>query len=145
MRFKLPAAGQKDLFSQIEHAGKLAAEQPCALDKLKARVDFEIFRDELLDILGYREREDKGGNAPYDPVFMFRITVLQKYFGLSEEQTEFQAMILSPSMSLESACLAAPVVSRAMRFSSSAEAAGRDLKSEYSDYAKEFSIACLYR
>ncbi len=90
MRFKQPASGQKDLFSQIGHAGKLAAEQPCALDKLKSFVDFEIFRDELLDILGYRNREDKGGNAPFDPVFMFRIAVLQKYFGLSEEQTEFQ-------------------------------------------------------
>lgn len=90
MRFKKPGTGQQDLISQIEHAEKLATEKPCSLDKLNAAIDFEIFRDELLDILGYRNRRDKGGNAPFDPVFMFRIVVLQKYFALSEEQTEFQ-------------------------------------------------------
>lgn len=90
MRFKKPSTAPQDLFSQIEHAAKLAKEMPCPLDKLAAAVDFEMFRDVLLDALGYRDRVDKGGNAPFDPVFMFRIVVLQKYFGLSEEQTEFQ-------------------------------------------------------
>ncbi len=90
MRFKKPGTGQQDLISQIEHAEKLATEKPCSLDKLNAAIDFEIFRGDLLDALGYRDRKDKGGNAPFDPVFMFRIIVLQKYFALSEEQTEFQ-------------------------------------------------------
>ena len=90
MRFKKPGTGQQDLISQIEHAEKLATEMPCSLDKLNAAIDFEIFRGDLLDALGYRDRKDKGGNAPFDPVFMFRIIVLQKYFALSEEQTEFQ-------------------------------------------------------
>lgn len=92
MRFRKPGTGQQDLISQIEHADRLAAAKPCSLDKLSAAIDFEMFRDELLDILGYHNRKDKGGNAPFDPVFMFRIIVLQKYFALSEEQTEFQIL-----------------------------------------------------
>ena len=90
MRFGKPGTGQQDLISQIEHAEKLATEKPCSLDKLNAASDFEIFRGDLPDALGYRDRKDKGGNAPFDPVFMFRIIVLRKYFALSEEQTEFQ-------------------------------------------------------
>jgi len=35
---------------------------------------------------------DLGGNTPFDPVFMFKIVILQKYYNLSEEQTEFQIM-----------------------------------------------------
>ena len=63
------------------------------LDRLAAAVDFEIFRARLMETLGYTEpKPDKGGSAPFDPVFMFKIAVMQKYYGLSEEQTEFQIM-----------------------------------------------------
>lgn len=90
MRFRRPGSGQKGLFDQIEHAKRLV-EEPTALDRLNELVDFEWFREPLIELLGYSEsKEDKGGNAPFDPVFMFRIVVLQKYWGLSEEATEFQ-------------------------------------------------------
>ena len=46
------------IFSQLEHAQQLAT-KPTALDKLAATVDFEFFRDSLLDSLAYRERVDK--------------------------------------------------------------------------------------
>ena len=90
MCFRKPGNGQQDLLSQVQHADKLAAEKPCHLDKLNSVIDFEIFREVLIHRLGYRARKDKGGNASFDPVFMFCIVVLQKYFALSEEQTEFQ-------------------------------------------------------
>jgi IS5 family transposase len=32
----------------------------------------------------------KGGRPPFDPVFMLKVLVLQKYHNLSDEQTEFQ-------------------------------------------------------
>jgi len=89
MRFRRPGSGQQDLLSQLDHARKLAAE-PTGLDKLNAVIDFEIFRPTLIEALGYKDRVDRGGNAPFDPVFMFKVVVLQKYFSLSEEQTEFQ-------------------------------------------------------
>jgi IS5 family transposase len=87
MRFRRPGKGQAELFAQVEHARQLAT-HPGALDKLKAVVDFELFRNRLMERLGYVAREDKGGNAPFDPVFMFKILVLQKYHALSEEATE---------------------------------------------------------
>jgi len=89
MRFRRPGKQQQDLFAQINHAKELA-EHGTAFDKLATVVDFEMFREPLLELLGYKERVDKGGNAPFDPVFMFKILVLQKYHALSEEQTGFQ-------------------------------------------------------
>jgi hypothetical protein len=62
------------------------------LDMLAAAVDFEMFRDLLVEELGYKDRLDKGGNAPFDPVVMFKIAVLQKYYTLSGEQTEEQIL-----------------------------------------------------
>ena len=32
----------------------------------------------------------KGGRPPYDPVFMFKVMVLQALYGLSDDQAEFQ-------------------------------------------------------
>ena len=89
MRFRRPGPGQKGLFDQLEH-GKRLAETPTPLDRLDQTVDFEGFRDLLLDLLGYRKTEDKGGNAAFDPVFMLKVLVLQKFHGLSDEATEFQ-------------------------------------------------------
>jgi len=91
MRFRRPGSGQQDLLGQLEHAKKLA-ERTTPLDKLAAAVEFEMFRDRLVELLGYKDRPDKGGNAPFDPVFMFKIVVMQKYYALSEEQTEEQIL-----------------------------------------------------
>lgn len=91
MRFRRPGSVQQDLFGQLDHARKLA-ERTTPLDKLAAAVDFEMFRERLVEHLGYKDREDKGGNAPFDPVFMFKIAVMQKYYALSEEQTEEQIL-----------------------------------------------------
>lgn len=91
MRFRKPGETQQDLLAQMEHARDLA-QRSTPLDKLSATIDFEMFREILLERLGYKDRIDKGGNAPFDPVFMFKIIVLQKYYALSEEQTEFQIL-----------------------------------------------------
>lgn len=91
MRFRRPGSKQQDLFGQLDHARKLA-ERITPLDKLSTAVDFEMFRERLIELLGYKDRRDKGGNAPFDPVFMFRIVVMQKYYSLSEEQTEEQIL-----------------------------------------------------
>ena len=88
MRFR-QINNQQDLFGQLEHS-KLLAENTTPLDKLAKLIDFEVFREPLMEALGYVDKEDKGGNTPFDPVFMFKIVVLQKYYNLSEAQTEFQ-------------------------------------------------------
>ena len=42
-------------------------------------------------MLGYDDQDlSKGGRPPFDPVFILKVLVLQKYYNLSDEQTEFQ-------------------------------------------------------
>jgi transposase, IS5 family len=59
------------------------------LERLRAVVDFELFRAELEAALDRCERS-RGGRSPYDAVLMFRILVLQTLYTLSDDQTEHQ-------------------------------------------------------
>jgi len=59
------------------------------LERLRAVVDFEIFRP-LLNQALCRSDGSKGGRPPIDPVLLFKILVLQALYGLSDEQAEFQ-------------------------------------------------------
>jgi hypothetical protein len=44
-------------------------------------------------MLGYDKRAPKrGGRPPFDAVLMLQVLALQKYYGLSDEETEFQIM-----------------------------------------------------
>jgi len=82
---------QSGLFDYQERVAYLSASKPTALDKLSATVDFEFFRDELEKHLDYANNA-KGGRPPLDCVLMFKVILLQKYYGLSEEDTEFQIL-----------------------------------------------------
>ena len=67
------------------------AEQEIGICKLNRVMDWEMFREKLEQILGYDVRDDsKGGRPPFDPVFMFKVLVLQKYHNLSDEAAELQ-------------------------------------------------------
>jgi transposase, IS5 family len=59
------------------------------LERLRAVVDFEIFRP-LLNQALCRSDGCKGGRPAIDPVVMFKILVLQALYNLSDEQAEFQ-------------------------------------------------------
>jgi IS5 family transposase len=59
------------------------------LEKLKLGVDFDIFRALLEEKLSIQAK-GKGGRPPYDYVLMFKISILQQYYGLSDDQAEFQ-------------------------------------------------------
>jgi len=59
------------------------------LEKLNKGVDFEMFRAILEEKLS-KEPQGKGGRPPYDYVLMFKILILQRYYNLSDEQTEYQ-------------------------------------------------------
>jgi len=80
---------QGDLFGILGHAAKVAT-KPTGLDRLKV-VDFELFRKVLEGRLNYGD-QTKGGRIPWDAVLMFKVLVLQKFYGLSDEDTEFQIM-----------------------------------------------------
>jgi IS5 family transposase len=78
------------LFDYQERVDELK-QRTTALDKLNDTVDWELFRPVLEKRMNYSDQA-KGGRPPFDPVFMFKVVVLQKYYGLSEEETEFQIL-----------------------------------------------------
>ncbi len=75
------------LFDYHNRMTKLS-EVSSPLEKLDSRIDWEMFRPLLEEVL--QQERGIGGRPPYDRVMMFKILVLQRYYNLSEEQTEFQ-------------------------------------------------------
>ena len=84
--------GGGDLFAFIDHQKKAkAAQRMTGIGKLTDIIDWEGFRGDIEDILGYADRDGrKGGRPPFDPVFMFKVLVLQKFHGLSDVSVEEQ-------------------------------------------------------
>jgi IS5 family transposase len=59
------------------------------LPKLTRSVNWEAFRPELGKL--YKQSDPrKGGRPPFDAVLMFKVLVLQDFYKLSDDQTEFQ-------------------------------------------------------
>ena len=78
------------LFSAIEHEQAVAVKTTGIL-KLHDLIPWESFRPLLEDLTGYATRDwSKGGKPPFDPVLMFKVLVLQKFHGLSDDATEEQ-------------------------------------------------------
>ena len=89
MKYRNPKK-DSDLFSMIDHQREIT-QTVRGINKLNDVIDWELFRPELESLLGYDNRDlSKGGRPPFDPVFMLKVLVLQKYHNLSDEQTEFQ-------------------------------------------------------
>jgi len=78
------------LFSSIEHQ-QAVARKTTGILKLRDLIVWENFRPLLEEITGYARRDwSKGGKPPFDPLLMFKVLVLQKFHGLSDDQTEEQ-------------------------------------------------------
>ena len=78
-------AGLFDYEFQLE---KIKKHKP-PLQKLDEIIDWEIFR-EPIESAFYVEPKSNAGRKPYDKLLMFKILILQRYYNLSDEQTEFQ-------------------------------------------------------
>ena len=78
----------KGLFDLEFHDNKIKEYQP-PLSKLNKIINWEIFRNTIETAL-YVKPKGAGGRPPYDRLLMFKILILQKYYNLSDEQTEFQ-------------------------------------------------------
>lgn len=77
-----------DLFTALSDQRKKRSSKRGIL-KLREVIHWEGFRDLLEDVTGYKRRNLKnGGRPPFDPVFMLKVLILQKYYGLSDEATE---------------------------------------------------------
>jgi IS5 family transposase len=77
----------------FDKADRLAEVQSMGdtLTRLKLVMDWEIFQP-VLDRIPANEPKGPGGRPPFDPLFMFRILVLQSLYNLSDEQTQFQIL-----------------------------------------------------
>ena len=82
--------GGGDLFSALNHQ-KTVTRRIVGILKLRDLIDWDGFRPVLEKVTGYDTKDwSKGGRPPFDPVFMFKVLVLQKFHGLSDEATEQQ-------------------------------------------------------
>ncbi|PJB19532.1 MAG: IS5/IS1182 family transposase [Flavobacteriaceae bacterium CG_4_9_14_3_um_filter_33_16] len=55
-------------------------------------IDFEIFRDSLENKLLNTNKKNNAGAKPYDVVLLFKILILQRYYGLGDNQVEYQIL-----------------------------------------------------
>lgn len=89
MRYK-KGKEQGGLFEYQERKAALEKRKR-GLDRLNAMVHWESFRPVLEGRIKFTEKP-KGGPRPWDLVLMFKIVVLQKFHGLSDDETEFQIL-----------------------------------------------------
>lgn len=82
---KKPQPGFFDEERRLERISKLGD----PLERLDTAIDWNIFRP-ILNRSLQKPAKGPGGRPPYDYVLMFKILVLQEYYGLSDHQTEFQ-------------------------------------------------------
>jgi transposase, IS5 family len=68
------------------------------MDKLNEAAEWEMFRPTLNDALELKDQKAPGGASHYDYIFMFKILIIQRFYNLSDEQTEFR---INDSLSLQ--------------------------------------------
>ena len=86
---KYKTNGNKGLFDEQFTIERLPAiGNP--LEKIGNVIDFEVFRNTLESKLLNTEKKNNAGAKPYDVVMMFKIMILQRYYGLGDKQVEFQ-------------------------------------------------------
>lgn len=78
------------LFTHLDRRDR-SGETVTPLDKLAETIDFGAFRPVLEELVPSRV-SDQGGRPPFDVVFMFKVLVLQHYYGLSDERVEFEIL-----------------------------------------------------
>jgi len=79
--------GEPGFFDVDERLKELSAKGD-DLERMKAIVDFEMFRADLERAVPRSDRA-RGGRPPYDHVLMFRVLILQSSHSLSDERTEY--------------------------------------------------------
>lgn len=83
------STGNKGLFDQEEQLEKLSSiGNP--LEMISKTIDFEMFRPILEDALLNKNKKNNAGAKPFDVVMMFKILILQRYYGLFDKQIEYQ-------------------------------------------------------
>lgn len=87
--FKYKQVGNKGFFDK-EESVELMSEMGNPLEKLSKVIDFEMFRPLIEDKLSNKNKKNNAGAKPFDYILMFKIMVLQRYFGLGDKQVQYQ-------------------------------------------------------
>lgn len=88
---KYKTTGNRGLFDEQETHQKLS-NLGNPLEKISKIIDFEMFRDMLESKMLNYEKKNNAGAKPYDVVMMFKIMILQRYYGLGDTQIEYQIL-----------------------------------------------------
>jgi len=83
--------GNRGLFDKQETEQKLSIiGNP--LEMISKVIDIEMFREVLESKLLNIDKKNNAGAKPYDVVMMFKIMILQRYYGLGDTQIEYQIL-----------------------------------------------------
>ena len=83
--------GKKGLFDEEFTKERLSAiGNP--LESISEVLDFEMFRESLENKLLNTNKKNNAGAKPYDVVLLFKILILQRYYGLGDSQVEYQIL-----------------------------------------------------
>jgi len=83
------SSGKKGLFD-TQFATEQLSEIGNPLERMSVVIDFEVFRNLLEGKLLNVEKKSNAGAKPYDVVMMFKVMILQRYYGLGDSQVEYQ-------------------------------------------------------
>jgi len=85
------STGTKSLFDEQFATEKLSViGNP--LEKISKVIDFETFRKLLESKLINTTKKNNAGAKPFDVVLMFKILILQRFYGLGDKQIEYQIL-----------------------------------------------------
>ncbi len=83
--------GKKGLFDEqftIERLSQIGN----PLEAISKVIDFEMFRGTLEEKLLNTNKKSNAGANPFDVVMMFKVLILQRYYGLGDKQVEYQIL-----------------------------------------------------
>jgi len=83
--------GNKGLFDEQETYQKLS-QIGNPLEMISKVVEFEAFRPNLESKLLNKNKKSNAGAKPFDVVMMFKIMILQRFYGLGDTQIEYQIL-----------------------------------------------------
>jgi hypothetical protein len=81
--------GKKGLFDEQFTIDRLS-EIGNPLEKISNVIDFEAFRSTIEEKLLNTNKKNNAGAKPYDVVMMFKIMILQRYYGFGDTQVEIR-------------------------------------------------------
>jgi len=88
---KYKKSGNRGLFDEQETYQKLSSiGNP--LEKIDKVIDFEYFRNILEEGVLNKDKKSNAGAKRFDVVMMFKILILQRYYGLGDTQIEYQIL-----------------------------------------------------